>query len=393
MTWRPSGAAVNLTVIVWCALISAAGHGDALSEQCRQRDSWCASHTFVWDVTIHVSLQPSNLNADERALLKSQQAAGSVPLQRAIEGYLVVSRVPNLTYVGHTQAKTTLPEQTGQFEYWFGKDFIVYCAQSASTPNLQPSALVLPAPAHSLSVGALVPPSMDELGALLHPSFVAGSNPLHTFAPASLFQWRMGNWSPGGRQGHLTVFRLTGVPGVTAEIYLDGSRRFAPASFDGKRGAFHLQYRVLDWKHIDEWWLPSRVQITQTGSADSRTVLLTLRRISTTPTPLNIHLPPGTYVTDLRHIDPETIATGGLLSVRGTTYQYPWAGRLPDKGVLPAVGVVSPQPFTMVYKPVAVPRSTFPVWQAVVALLLITGGGIWYWRARSAKGANKSISH
>jgi len=245
------------------------------------------------------------------------------------------------------------------------------------------SALVLPAPADALYMGTPLPPLPDELMLLLHPSFVAGADPLRVFAPASVFQWRKGNWDLSEKRGHFVIFRLTDAPGITAEFRLDSTKRFAPAAFSGEIGSFHLEYTVSDWYHANDWWLPRRMEIRQTASSGSRIAVLTLRQVRKTPAEIHIELPIGTPVADLRDIPPERIAASGLLFVQGTTYHYSWTGRLPERGVLSAVGTATPQPFVMVGAPQqASRRSRFPLWQSLVAISLIVLGSIWYLRLK-----------
>lgn len=363
--------------IAWYTLLPMAACGDPL-EECQKRDAWCSRRTFVWDVTINVSWHLSKAEAE-----KLRSDGVNVPMQRTIEGRLVVSRTPRLTYLGYTQARATLSSQTGMFEYWFGKDFIVVMPHEQNTPGMSPAALVLPAPGDALYLGTFLPPISDEFTFLLHPSFVAGVDPLRVFAPTIMFQWRKGRWSLREQQGQFAVFELQGVPDVSAQIHLDASKRFVPAFFSGRRGAFHLEYTVLGWQRVDGWWLPGSVKITQTASTNSSTAILTFQGVSETPLTMDIQIPRGTPVTDLRDIPPERIAKDGLLFVQGRTYHYSWTGRLPERGVLPAVGTATSQPFTMVRVPQrATYRDSFPLWQTLAAISLIAIGVLWYWRLK-----------
>jgi len=99
---------------------------------------------------------------------------------------------------------------------------------------------------------------------------------------------------------------------------------------------------------------------------------------------MHIILPSGTPVKDLRHIPPETIAATGLLFIQQPAYTYSWAGSLPQKEAVPAVGTKSGPAF-IILDALDQPRqaqSSSSVWWLVVPLLLIAIGAFWYWRVR-----------
>jgi hypothetical protein len=380
-------AALLAVVAVWCLVVSVPAHSQSWNEECRKRDAWSSRRTFIWDVHVTTSLHPSK---EERAMLESQLGV-RIPAQRTVEveGQLVVSRSPHLTHVAHRQTRATSAAEVGLYEYWFGKDFTVVMSHKRLLPDMPPPALVLPAPADPLYVGTFLPTIPDVLANQLQPAFIAGANPFRVFVPAPWFRWRKGNWSLRDRRGDVVVFQLvTDIPYLEGELHLDASRRFAPAFFRVKIGdRQRLEYSVQEWQRVEGgWWVPARVKITETGSAHSRTANLVLKQVSETLPGLRIDLPPGTPVTDLRHISPDTIAARGLLFVQGETYRYTWTGELPPKGVLPAIGVVSGQPFTMVEAPPRVSRSsTLPIWLLLAGTSALLVGAFWYWRVRQGE--------
>ncbi|MEJ5253318.1 MAG: hypothetical protein WHX60_15690 [Armatimonadota bacterium] len=380
-----TGSAALLIAAIWSMLLLKAGYGDSLSKACQQRDAWSSHRTFVWDVAITVSVR---LTPAERKMLESTPSTKGIPAQRQLEGRLVVMRTPSLTYMGHEQARATIAQQVGRYEYWFGQDFVVVAPYPLDSQNMPQPALVIPTPSDALYVGFFMPPLPDELALVLHPSFIAGANPLRVFAPASIFQWHKGAWNVSERRGNMVVLRLAGVPGVEAECWLDASRRFAPTLFKGRQGTFTLEYTASDWQMADGWWLPGRVSIHREGGAVSSDMVLTLRQVAKTPADLHIVLPRGQPITDLRDIPPESIAASGLMLVQGSTYHYTWSGSLPPKGTLPVAGMRTSQPFRMVGPPPQ-PASDHHLlkWLLSGAIIAAAVGALWYWRLKVKKTA------
>ena len=361
------------------------GAAEPVRQLCQQRDAWCARKTFVWQATADNSLQ---ISKQERAMLETRAMSGGIQIASRtwVHGRLAIMRRPGLTYVESVHDRCSHPWLNGRFGYWLGREFAVIAP--ANTPNVYspPSALVLPVPGDALywdidqAFGDAFAPGM-------HPAFLAGTDPLRTFSPFRVFKWRRAAWVPAGTMGALAVYRLSGVPTLHAEIALDGTRQYAPVYFRAQEQAYRTEYRVQEWKRYDGWWMPARI-VCQTGDGSTTsTVVYVLTQIRDSPADMHIILPSGTPVKDLRHIPPETIAATGLLFIQQPAYTYSWAGSLPQKEAVPAVGTKSGPAFIILDAPDQ-PRqaqSSSSVWWLVVPLLLIAIGAFWYWRVRQGE--------
>ncbi|GIV16130.1 MAG: hypothetical protein KatS3mg022_1565 [Armatimonadota bacterium] len=363
-------------VVCYLLFIVRAGYADPIRDACQRRDTWCSRKTFVWEVTASRSLRVSK---HEREMLQSTPGNGEIAFHVWVSGQVAIMRRPGLTYVESVHQRVSHPWLLGRFSYWLGMGFVLY--PPAETPNIYSPAraLVLPVPGDGLYWG-FIKDGPDELAPGMHPSFLAGTNPLRTFSPFFIFNWRQGVWVPEGRQGAVVVYRFS-TPPVEAEIGLDATRQYAPVYFKAQQYTSRQEYKVREWQRLSGWWIPSKVEVQEVTSGTSSTFLYVLKQVQDTPSDMHIILPHGTPVKDMRHIPVETIAVEGLF-VQKPVYSYTWSGSLPQKELLSVFGKESGPLVHFVNAPQP-PRegTSVPLVLAAVGMAVVAGGMV-YWLLR-----------
>lgn len=352
------------------------GCADPIQEDCQRRDAWCSHKTFVWEVTSSRSLR---LSKQEREILQSMPGNGQIAFHVSVGGQVTIMRRPGLTYVESVHQRASHPWLLGRFIYWLGRGFALYPPAEMPNSYSPARALVLPVPGDGLYWG-FIKDGADEFAPGIHPSFLAGTNPLRTFSPFFIFNWRKGVWVPEGRQGAVVVYRFSAPP-VEAEIGLDATRQYAPAYFKAQNYTLRQEYKVHEWRRFGSWWIPSKVGVQEVTSGTLSTVLYVLKQVQDTPSDMRIILPHGTPVKDMRHIPLETIAVEGLF-VQKPVYDYAWSGSLPQKELLSTVGKES-GPLVHFVNASPSPRedAPFPLLPASVGMAVVAGGTV-YWLLR-----------
>ncbi|MCS7310573.1 MAG: hypothetical protein NZ741_10155 [Armatimonadetes bacterium] len=366
----------------YLVFIAQAGCADPVREACERRDAWCSRKTFVWEVSASRSLR---LTRQEQEMLQSAPSRGEVASQVSVSGQVAIMRLPGLTCVESVHERASHSWLLGRFRYWLGRDFVLY--SPSETPNIYspPRALVLPVPGDGLYWG-LVQDGSDEFTPKMHPSFLAGTNPLRTFTPFFIFNWREGVWTPAGRQGAVVVYRFS-VPPVEAEVGLDATKQYAPAYFKAQNQTFRQEYQVHEWRRLDGWWIPGKVEVKEVMGSVSSTAVYALKQVRDTPSDMRPFLPHGTPVKDMRHIPLEAIAVEGL-SVQKSVYSYSWSGSLPQKAMLSVVGKESGPLVRFVNAPPLPPEDKpFPLLPVVVATFAVAAVGVYWFLKRRQWGA------
>ncbi len=379
--WAVGGLAGSL---VWA---------DTMTDLWHRRDEWARHKTFEWGTATTVRWK---LDTREEAMLRSRPGYALPPLERFIEGQLTIARVPELTYVEHAQIRATIPEQTGRFICWLGGGYTIANEVTSEAIGTFPSPLlVFPAAGDALYGGMPAVPTGDEVVRWIHPSFLASASPDRVQAPLSMIvRGAKVTWKVAQRQNGFVVLKPVfspSTPYASGEVWVDPKRQFAPAYFRAHTESDDLEYRVTRWSKVEGWWLPAEVELrVKNQTFRTQRTQLVLRSVFTSPAQLNINLPAGIPVIDLRKVPLDVIMSKGLLGVRGNVYHYTWSGYLPREDMLPSLAVRTEEPFRMVNMPPVQEKEQsiddLLRW-FLPPLLLVLIGALWYWRLKVKKVA------